>query len=204
MVPVPYPDQLPAQGRLCSGGRPCRCTYQGPAKEYPKVGHGSEPRTSPLSSGNSQELLNRPSARGYCLLKHTACFHRTFAKKCCRRSCRIPFPIMGLSSAPVRNQAEGAEGAAGGHAAISHAATGSSPPSGGGGGPVPNSDDSPEYPNRGKNQARIMAGNRGIRPQRTSLRCEAASPARAQDRGGVPPPLPDWKRTRKMKRRLSD
>lgn len=101
MVPVPYPDQLPAQGRLCSGGRPCRCTYQGPAKEYPKVGHGSEPRTSPLSSGNSQGLLNRPSARGYCLLKHTACFHRTFAKKCCRRSCRIPFPIMGLSSAPV-------------------------------------------------------------------------------------------------------
>lgn len=179
MVPVPYPDQLPAQGRLCSGGRPCRCTYQGPAKEYPKVGHGSEPRTSPLSSGNSQGLLNRPSARGYCLLKHTACFHRTFAKKCCRRSCRIPFPIMGLSSAPVRNQAAGAEGAAGGHAAISHAATGSSPPSGGGGGgPVPNSDDSPEYPNRGKNQARIMAGNRGIRPQRTSLRCEAASPAR--------------------------
>lgn len=85
----------------------------------------------------------------------------------------------GRCTRPYRNQAEGAEGGAGGRGATSHAATGSSPPSGGGGGSSPhNPDDSPEFPNRRKNQASPMAGNRGTRPQRTSSRCEAANPAR--------------------------
>jgi len=46
--------------------------------------------------------------------------------------------------------------------------------------PVRNPDDSPELPNRHKKQASPIAGNRGIRPQRTSSRCEAANPARRQ------------------------
>ena len=46
--------------------------------------------------------------------------------------------------------------------------------------PVRNPDDSPELPNRHKKQASPIAGNRGIRPQRTSSRCEAANPARRE------------------------
>jgi hypothetical protein len=46
--------------------------------------------------------------------------------------------------------------------------------------PVPNPDDSPELPNRHKNQTSPMAGNRGIRRQRTSSCCEAANPARRE------------------------
>lgn len=172
MVAVPCPGQLPTRDQLCSGGRPYQCTYQGLTKEYQKVGHDNKTRTLPLHSENSQRLLNHPTAQGYYILKHIACFRRTSARKCCQRNCRIPFPIMGLGSARVRNQAEGEEAGGGsGRAASSRTATDSNPPSGAGRGGAPSTQlkGSPELPAAAAapNQGSPMAINQN--PPRTSL-----------------------------------
>jgi len=139
----------------------------------------------PLNSENSQRLLNHPIAQDYCILKHIAWFRRTSARKCCRHDCRIPFPIMGLSSARVRNQAEGEVGAKGGGsgpAPSSHTATDSNPPSGGrrGGGQNPQLNDSPKLPSPGGTKARQPNGRQSDAPQELAPDAQAMNPSRCE------------------------
>jgi len=56
--------------------------------------------------------------------------------------------------------------------------------------PVPNPDDSPEFPNRHKNQASPMAGNRGNPPPKNYVAMRGRESSAPPDRGGVPPPVP--------------